>query len=322
MAKQISRSYNLFGEGSRVILTTRNKGLLTRHGIKQVYEVRKLDYQQALELFSWHAFGNNEPPEKYVALTSRAINYVQCLPLALKVLGSSLGTLETVDRWQAILDSYKSAPYKEIQKPFRICYDALEYEVKEVFLDIACFFNYKEKDFVLEILKDDDLDFPENHIEVLIQSALISLDRFKRISMHNLLEQIGKDIARQESLEPGECKRLWFHKDVVRVLTEFSGTHKVQGIMVKFPQPVEISLNAKSFAGLRNLKYFINCNACLSGYVDYLPNSLKLIDWGRCELKSFPSNFQPKELIVLNMPYGRITQLGKGFVQVLYIISY
>ncbi|KAK9942548.1 hypothetical protein M0R45_008207 [Rubus argutus] len=126
---------------------------------------------------------------------------------------------------------------------------------------------------------------------------------------------MGKDIARQESLEPGECKRLWFHKDVVRVLTEFSGTHKVQGIMVKFPQPVEISLNAKSFAGMRNLKYFINCNACLSGYVDYLPNSLKLIDWGRCELKSFPSNFQPKELIVLNMPYGRITQLGKGFVQ-------
>ena len=87
--------------------------------------------------------------------------------------------------------------------------------------------------------------------------------------------------------------------------------------MVKFPQPVEISLNAKSFAGLRNLKYFINCNACLSGYVDYLPNSLKLIDWGRCELKSFPSNFQPKELIVLNMPYGRIIQLGKGLIKVL-----
>lgn len=219
---KLAGATGLFGEGSRVILTTKNKGLLTRHGIKLVYEVKKLEYQQALELFSWHAFGSNEPPDKYVALTSRAINYVQCLPLALKVLGSYLGTLETVDRWQETLDSYKSAPYKEIQKPFRICYDALEYEVKEVFLDIACFFNHKEKDFVLEILKDDDLDFPENHIEVLIQSALISLDRFKRISMHNLLEQMGKDIARQESLEPGECKRLWFHKDVVHVLTENS----------------------------------------------------------------------------------------------------
>ncbi|PRQ23822.1 putative TIR domain, winged helix-turn-helix DNA-binding domain-containing protein [Rosa chinensis] len=312
---KLAGATGLFGEGSRVILTTRYKGSLTRHGIKLVYEVKKLDHQQALELFSWHAFGKNEPPYEYVALASRAVDYVQCLPLALKVLGSHLGTLETADRWQATLDSYKSAPYKEIQKPFRICYDALEYEVKEVFLDIACFFNHKEKEFVLEILKDDDLDVVENYINVLIQSTLITVDRFKRILMHNLLEQMGKDIARQESVEPGECRRVWFHKDVFRILTENSGTHKIEGIMVKFPLPDEIPLNAKSFSGMRNLKYFINCNACLSGYVDYLPNSLKLIDWGRCELKSFPSNFQPKELIVLNMPYSRIAELGKAIVE-------
>nr|XP_011457699.1 PREDICTED: protein SUPPRESSOR OF npr1-1, CONSTITUTIVE 1-like [Fragaria vesca subsp. vesca] len=133
--------------------------------------------------------------------------------------------------------------------------------------------------------------------------------------MHNLLEQMGKDIARQESLEAGECRRVWFHKDVFHILTENSGTHKIEGIIVKFPKPVEIPLNAKSFSGMRNLKYFINCNACLSGYVDYLPNRLKLIDWGRCELKSFPSNFQPKELAVLNMPYSCITQPGKGLVE-------
>ncbi|XP_040365123.1 TMV resistance protein N isoform X2 [Rosa chinensis] len=313
---KLAGATGLFGEGSRVILTTRYKGSLTRHGVKLVYEVKKLDHQQALELFSWHAFGKNEPPYEYVALASHAVDYVQCLPLALKVLGSHLGTLETADRWQATLDSYKSAPYKEIQKPFRICYDALEYEVKEVFLDIACFFNHKEKEFVLEILKDDDLDVVENYINVLIQSTLITVDRFKRISMHNLLEQMGKDIARQESVEPGECRRVWFHKDVFRILTENSGTHKIEGIMVKFPLPDEIPLNAKSFSGMRNLKYFINCNACLSGYVDYLPNSLKLIDWGRCELKSFPSNFQPKELIVLNMPYSRIAELGKAIVEV------
>ncbi|KAL6213624.1 hypothetical protein ACLB2K_013071 [Fragaria x ananassa] len=286
---KLAGATGLFGEGSRVILTTRYKASLTSHGIKLVYEVKKLEDQQALELFSWHAFGKNEPPIEYVALASRAVDYVQCLPLALKVLGSHLGTLQTIDRWQATLDSYKSAPYKEIQKPFRICFNALEYEVKEVFLDIACFFNHKEKEFLLEILKDDDeLDVVENYLDVLIQSALISFDRFKRISMHNLLEQMGKDIARQESLEAGECRRVWFHKDVFLILTENSGTHKIEGIMVKFPKPVEIPLNAKSFSGMRNLK---------------------------CELKSFPSNFQPKELTVLNMPYSCITQLGKGLVE-------
>ncbi|XP_024164047.1 TMV resistance protein N-like [Rosa chinensis] len=162
------------------------------------------DYHQALELFSWHVFDTNEPPVEYVALARRAIDYVECLPLALKVFGTYLGNLDTIDRWQTILDSYKSAPY-EIKKPFRICYDALEEEEKQVFLDIACFFNGKENDFLKELIKDDELDFPEDYIEVLIQKAFISLDHHNRIWMHNLLEQMGKQIARQEPLtEPGE----------------------------------------------------------------------------------------------------------------------
>ncbi|PRQ23820.1 putative TIR domain, winged helix-turn-helix DNA-binding domain-containing protein [Rosa chinensis] len=308
----------LFGDGSRVIITTKDKGLLTRNGIKLIYEVKTLDCYQALELFSWYAFDTNEPPVEYVALARRAIDYVQRLPLALKVFGTYLGTLETIDRWQTILDSYKSAPYKEIQKPFRICYDALEEEEKQVFLDIACFFNGKEKDILKELLKDDELDFPEDYIEVLIQKAFISLDYDNRIWMHNLLEQMGKHIARQEPLtEPGERSRLWFHKDVYRVLTENTGTSKIKGILVKFPKPVDILLSAKSFSGMSNLKYFINCNASLSGYCGYLPYSLKLIDWGWCQLKSFPSNFHPKELIVLHMPHSHITQLGKGLMKCL-----
>ena len=39
--------------------------------------------------------------------------------------------------------------------------------------------------------------------------------------MHDLVQQMGREIVRQESPEElGECSRLWFHEDVRHVLEE------------------------------------------------------------------------------------------------------
>jgi hypothetical protein len=41
------------------------------------------------------------------------------------------------------------------------------------------------------------------------------------VTLHDLIEGMGKEIVRQESpKEPGKRSRLWFHKDVVEVLEE------------------------------------------------------------------------------------------------------
>jgi hypothetical protein len=47
---------NWFGLGSRIIITTRDKHLLTAHGVDSTYQVNELDHNEALQLFSWHAF--------------------------------------------------------------------------------------------------------------------------------------------------------------------------------------------------------------------------------------------------------------------------
>ncbi|XP_020409668.1 disease resistance protein TAO1 [Prunus persica] len=63
---------------------------------------------------------------------------------------------------------------------------------------------------------------------------------------------------------------------------------------------------------MKNLKIFIIYNACISGDVHYLPNSLRVLDWCGYPFQSFPPNFRPKQLGVLNMPRSRIKQLGEG----------
>ncbi|KAL6293563.1 hypothetical protein ACE6H2_001705 [Prunus campanulata] len=204
-----------FGVGSRIIITTRDKQLLTAHDVNLIHEVKILDGDKALELFCWHAFKTSEPPlGDYMKLAERAIRYAQGLPLALKVLGSCLCG-GSIDKWEAASDGFKS---KKIQDVLKISYDTLDDIVKEVFLDIACFFKGESRKHVIEILTACDPN-ARYSIEVLVEKALISV-KGDYIWMHDLLEEMGKDIVQQESpIEPGGRSRLWYHEDINHVLT-------------------------------------------------------------------------------------------------------
>ncbi|KAM1036697.1 hypothetical protein ACFX2C_031588 [Malus domestica] len=72
---------------------------------------------------------------------------------------------------------------------------------------------------------------------------------------------------------------------------------------------------------MKNLKIFINCNGRFSGAVDYLPNNLRFVDWPECPLKSLPLNFNPKNLVLLNMRNSHITGFGEGFKKLTKLTS-
>ncbi|BBH03169.1 Putative disease resistance TIR-NBS-LRR class protein [Prunus dulcis] len=208
-----------FGPGSRIIVTTRDKHLLTAHGVTSTYKAKELDFHESSELFSWNSFKRDKPPNDYVKLVGRAVCYTKGLPLALTVLGSHLCG-RSIEEWKDALDSYELIPNKEIQEILKISFNGLEHFQKEVFLDIACFFKGEKKDDIVDILRSCDL-FPVISIRVLIDKSLLAINEHNMLSMHDLLEDMGKEIVREESPnEPGERSRLWFHKDVCEVLTK------------------------------------------------------------------------------------------------------
>ncbi|CAL2241082.1 unnamed protein product [Prunus armeniaca] len=298
-----------FGAGSRIIITTRDKQLLTAHDVNLIHEVKILDYYKALELFCWHAFKRSGPPlGDYVKLAERALRYAQGLPLALKVLGSCLYG-GSIDIWEAALHGFKSP---KIQDVLKISYNALDHSVQQVFLDIACFFKGKSRMRLTKIVVACDPK-ARYSIEVLMEKALISVEG-DYIWMHDLLEEMGKDIVQQESPdEPGGRSKLWSHEDIEHVLTNDTGTEKITGIMLNSPEmDYEIFLDVDCFLKMKNLKIFMNYNVCLSGNIGYLPNMLRVLNWHRCPLQSFPPNFRPKGLVVLNLPCSHIKQLREG----------
>ncbi|CAL9029496.1 unnamed protein product [Prunus brigantina] len=301
---------NWFGRGSRIIVTTRDKHLLTAHGVNLTYKVKELDFYESSELFSWNSFKRDKPPNDYLKLVGRAVCYTKGLPLALTVLGSHLCG-RSIEEWKDALDSYEIIPNKEIQEILKISFNGLEHFQKEVFLDIACFFKGEDKDQIVDILRSCDL-FPIISIRVLIDKSLLVINEHNTLTMHDLLEDMGKEIVRQESpAEPGERSRLWFHEDVYHVLTEQTGSTKVRGILINMPKKNDISMSAEAFSRMKNLRYLINLNASLTGNID-LPNELRLLNWYRYPLQSLPSNFHPKKLVALKMPSSNISRFERG----------
>ena len=215
----LAGEYNWFGLGSRIIITTRDEHLLINHKVDLRYKMDELDHNEALQLFSQHAFQSDKPNDNFVELTEHALRYAGGLPLALTVLGSNLYGKD-IYYWKSALEKYKRIPEKNILEKLKISYDGLVESEQNIFLDIACFFKGKDAKYVTKIL--DNCGFsPDIGIKVLMDKSLITTDESDRLLMHDLLQDMGKEIVHQESpTEPGKRSRLWFQEDVRYVLEE------------------------------------------------------------------------------------------------------
>ncbi|XP_016180294.1 TMV resistance protein N isoform X5 [Arachis ipaensis] len=219
-----------FGPGSRIIITTRDKHLLMTHGVHQTCELEGLVQKEALHLFCLKAFKQDQPKSKYQKLCNEVVEYTRGLPLALEVLGSHLCG-RTLEAWHNALKQIRSSPHPEIQNSLKISFESLSSTEREMFLDIACFFKGMNKDRVVEVLENCG-HFPQIDIEILIDKSLVTLGRDNILEMHDLLEEMGKNIVFQESPnDPGKRSRLWSQDDISRALTQNKGTEAIQAIV-------------------------------------------------------------------------------------------
>nr|WIL59973.1 nodulation protein [Melilotus officinalis] len=293
--------HDWFGFGSRIIITTRDKHLLATHGIVKLYEVKQLSNEKALTMFRSHAFKNQQIDPGYMDIAKRAVSYCHGLPLALEVIGSHLFG-KSLDVWRSSLDKYEKVPRKDIHDILKVSYDDLEEDEKGIFLDIACFFNSYEIGYVKEILYLHGFH-ADDGIQVLTDKSLMKIDVRGFVRMHDLIQDMGREIVRQESrLEPGRRSRLWFSDDIVHVLEENKGTDTVEVIIADLYKDRKVKWCGKAFRKMKNLRILIIRNARFSIGPQILPNSLRVLDWSGYQSSSLPSDFNPKNLVILSLP--------------------
>ena len=97
----------------------------------------------------------------------------------------------------------------------------MEEDEQNVFLDIACCFKGYALAEVQDVLCAHHEGCMKYHIDVLVDKSLVKIDWHGKVTLHDLIEDMGKEIVRQQSLKvPGERNRLWFHEDIVQVLED------------------------------------------------------------------------------------------------------
>ncbi|PON51860.1 TIR-NBS-LRR-like protein [Parasponia andersonii] len=257
-----------FGRGSRILATTRDKKLLTRYG-SNVYEVDKLTDQEALGLLCSKAGFKNWPADGYKEISNAIVKHVNGLPLALVVLGSFLIN-RTVEEWSDTLDRLRKYPEEDILCRLQLSVDGLRHTERQIFLDIACFFKGEDEYRVRKILQSSHY---AASIKVLIEKALVTIVGDK-LWMHDLLQELGWKIVREESSEPGKRSRLWLYEDAHRVLSQNEGTVAVEGLFLTLPITQKLILNTDPFSKMDKLRLLKIRNAA---------NMLIWIDFSSCQ---------------------------------------
>ena len=205
----------LFGQGSRIIVTSRDRQVLINACDEdKIYQVKILVKEDALRLFSLHAFKQNNPIEGYIGLSKTVVSCVKGIPLVLEVLGASLYKKTSLEYWESKVAQLRTTGGEDIKKCLEMCYHELDQTQKKIFLDIACFFGRCKKDFLQQTL---DLE-ERSGIDRLADMCLIKIVQDK-IKMHDVLLKLGKKIVLQENVDPRERSRLWEADDIYRALT-------------------------------------------------------------------------------------------------------
>ncbi|XP_015169954.1 TMV resistance protein N-like isoform X1 [Solanum tuberosum] len=300
-----------FGNGSRVIVTTRNRQLIEKDAA--IYEVPTLPDDDAMQLFNQHAFKKEVPDECFKKFSFEVVNHAKGLPLALKVWGSLLHK-KGLTQWTRTVDQIKKKSNLEIVEKLKISYDGLEPEEQKIFLDIACFFrghHRKEMKFF------DSCDFgAEYGLDVLVDKSLVFISMYGRIEMHDLIEDMGKYIVKMQK-DSGKPSRVWNVEDFKDVMMDNMGTMTVEVIWLTDSE--KLCFSKEAMQNMQKLRIL-----CMSYHpwvpqrafkdtpkssIEYLSNNLRWFVWHSYPWKLLPENFNPRRLVHLDLRWSSLHYL-------------
>ncbi|KAL9437568.1 hypothetical protein AB3S75_023439 [Citrus x aurantiifolia] len=293
--------------GSRVIITTRDKQVLENCWVNQIYRMKELVDADAHKLFCQCAFRGGHLDASYTEVTPKAIKYAHGVPLALKVLGRHL-CRRSKEVWESAMRKLAIVPHMDIQKVLKISYDSLDDSQKNVFLDIVCYLEGKDRDVVISFFDASGFE-AKIELSVLEGKSLITCSD-NQIRMQDLLRDMGREIVRNESIDhPGKRSRLWHHNDICKVLKEDTGTEALKGISLDMNKVNrEIHMNSNAFSRmpkLRFLRFYGDKNKCMVSHLEDVPfPEVSHLEWPQCPLKTL--NICAEKLVSLKIRGGQI----------------
>ncbi|XP_017225560.2 disease resistance protein RPV1 [Daucus carota subsp. sativus] len=285
----------MLSDGSRMIITARDLNLPNQLKVEMskvdTYVVKRLNESNSLELFSYHAFKKSKPPGRYLAL-------------------SKSGRTD-VSFWKVKLEKVKKIPMENIQKILQLSYDELEDDThKAIFLDIVFFFLGKKIDEAVDVFRSCDF-FPECGIPILVERCLLTIDFDNRLRMHNLIQDMGRNVIHEQS-KHGRCRRLYLdHEEASQALPN-QDMDKIEALLIDCTLSTNKYCHAELFERLPNLRLLKLVDVYdIKGNFKTSFHELRCISWHGCPWMHLPYSVRMQKLVFLDMPFSRLERLWK-----------
>uniref|UniRef100_A0A1J3IFP3 Putative WRKY transcription factor 16 n=1 Tax=Noccaea caerulescens TaxID=107243 RepID=A0A1J3IFP3_NOCCA len=334
VAESFLEEYGWFGPESLIVITSSDKQVFRLCRINQIYEVRALNEKDALQLFMLCASINDTGEQNLQELVMKVIKYANGNPLALSIYGEELkGKKTLVEMETAFLELKKRPPLKFVDA-IKSSYDTLNDSENNIFLDIACFFQGENVDYVMQLLEGCGF-FPRVGIDVLVEKCLVTISE-NQVRMHNLIQDVVREvIVKGETVQIETRSRLWEPRTIRYFLEDnghtengepkttvkcVQGTEEIEGIFLDTSN-LNFDVNPAAFENMLNLRLLkIYCSnpeihpviSFPKGFLQSLPNELRLLHWENYPLQSFPRNFDARHLVEINMPHSQLKKLWGG----------
>ncbi|XP_048131559.1 disease resistance protein L6-like [Rhodamnia argentea] len=277
------------------------------------------DHEQLSALvgdLDWHAFEEDSPPEKFKEESIRIAAATHGLPLALEGVGKSLLKRNNKRAWNQTLATLEVAPHESVWKAFSKSYETLKRNEQEIFLDIACFFNGKDKR-IPYYMWDDRNYMPALSIPSLHARSLVEIGENKEICMRGILKKFGREIVESEyKREPCKRRRLCDCEEALDVLRGGKGTLYVEALRLKFAgrSKGNISFECDQNDGLQNSRFLKLDQADIRGNFGNRLFSLRWLDWQRCP-KIFDDHLIQtwQNLVILDLSESQVDKYWSGW---------
>ncbi|XP_054816767.1 disease resistance protein RUN1-like [Prosopis cineraria] len=298
---------NRLGKGSRIIITTRDEGILKGFKMHHIYRVKPLTKEEARQLLCRKAFRSDYHVRAYEEQINGILEYANGLPLAIVEFACFLHSRRTSEWSTSAFVEYKEVVNSVIMKALKTSFLERGSDSQEIFLDISCFFIGKEIKYVEGILRC--CGYWGVDIQLLIEKSLMTIID-QKIQMHGLMQEMGREIVRQQSpSRPEEWDRLWDFDDVHRVIQNDKVTPKVKAIVLDLEDSQGRTLNAEALSLMSNLKLLIFHNVKFTGVLTDLSYRLCYLSWHQYPFTCLPSNYRPYQLWELNLTDSCITSI-------------
>ncbi|KAG0564039.1 hypothetical protein KC19_8G078200 [Ceratodon purpureus] len=294
-------------QGSCIIVTSRNRHVLKLVGEESysfsLHEVTPLEIDDARKLFNLYAFRSEEALPKFKDIANDVSKASGGLPLALKVVGSSLIDMTSDEDLECIWPEAVCALKGEakVMTTLRWSYNCLSEQEKLMFVDIACVFCNLKKQEVVEIWKSCEecssccgYKTPHMTLKKLIDKSLVALSNSQgqELVMHGLLQELGQSIGTSSG------SHLW-HNRAAKVIEENNeGYNKVRAL--NLAKSWRRKYECASFAKMTNLHYLILDGCDVSGNFDNVSKELRWLQWRNMPLINLPQMFDFLNLVSLD----------------------